>query len=243
MKHPLPPLLAGRLYFLEGYTRLLGLIRPELARILRAAKPFTLMSARNLTMLHREGRRTLAAGVEGVFMEIGVHRGGSAAILAELIKDQPDRHLHLFDRWGDLPEPTEQDGFRAEEYRRDRIADKLAELSNDPPFAATKHLIEEIVKFPTERVHYHPGWYSETLGQYSGGPIAFVSLDCDYYESVRLALDFIDRHAAAAATIVADDYGFWPGVKTAIEEWAAQTRRKVRIQPLSTGPAVLRLQG
>ena len=243
MKQSLPPLLLARLYFLDAYTHLLGLIRPELARIVRAVRPFTLMSARNLAILQREGQRILAAGIKGHFMEIGVHRGGSAAILAELIQHQPDRHLHLFDRWGDLPDPTEQDGFRAEEYRKDRIAGKLAKLRSERPLTAAKHVIEEVVRFPSERVHYHPGWYSETLEQYSGGPIAFASLDCDYYESVRLALDFIDRHAAAAATIVVDDYGFWPGVRPAIEEWAAQTRRNVHVQPLVTGPAVLRLQG
>lgn len=243
MSYRLHPLLAGRFYFLAGYTLLLGLIRPKLARMLRTVKPYTLMSAHNLTILHREGRRTLAAGVEGDFVEIGVHRGGSAAILAELIKDQPDRHLHLFDRWGDLPEPTERDGFRREEYRKDRIADKLAKLGDDPPLAATKQLIEENLKFPAGRVHYYIGWYFDTLAEYSGGPIAFASIDCDYYESVRPALDFVDRHAAAAATIVVDDYGFWPGVRTAIEDWTAETRRHVRIQPLSAGLAILRLQG
>lgn len=242
-----PPALqfAGHPYYPErlGYMRLLSLVRPKLARLLRTNKPYTLMSARNLTTLFREGQRTLGARVKGDFVEIGVHRGGSAGILAELIKADHDRHLHLFDRWGDLPEPTEQDGNRYEEYRKDRIADKLAELRDNPPLEASKHLLERELGFPPQRLHYYPGWYDETLAQYSGGPIAFASLDCDYFESVKLALELIDRHAAPTATIVADDYGGWPGAKMAIDQWMTATRRRVRIYPLRTGPAVIRLEG
>lgn len=243
--YPPDPLLAGHPYWPErlGYSRLLGLVSPKLSRLLRTAKPYTLMSARNLTTLYREGRRTLREGIDGDFVEIGVHRGGSAAILASLIKDQPMRHLHLFDRWGDLPEPTERDGNRYEEYRRDRIPDKLAQLRDNPPLAAAQELIERGIGFPTDRLHYYSGWYDETLANYSGRPIAFASLDCDYYESVKVALDFVERHAAPRATIVADDYGSWPGARTAIDEWLGTTQRKVQIYPLSTGPAVLRVRG
>jgi len=247
MKHfyPPAPLLAGHPYFPArlGYMRLLGLLRPDIARVLRTAEPFTLMGVRNLTTLYREGQRILRLGVEGDFIEIGVHRGGSAAVLASQILEWTNRHLHLFDRWGDLPEPTVRDGNRYDEYRKDRIGDKLADLRDNPPLGAAKHLIEETIGFPAERLHYYPGWYSETLPEYSGQSIAFASLDCDYYESMKLALEFVDRHAARSATIVADDYGTWPGAKAAVDEWLATTRRKLRFHPLRTGPAVLRLQG
>ena len=243
--YPPAPLLAAHPYYPErlGYVRLLRLMRPELAGLLQAVKPYTLMSARNLTTLYREGLRTLRKGVPGDFMEIGVHRGGSAGVLAQLIKDRGDRQLHLFDRWGDLPEPTERDGFRREQYRKDKIPDKLADLRDDPPLDAARHLLEELIAFPTGRLHYYPGWYSETFADYGGRPIAFASLDCDYYESVKLALAFIDQYASASATIVADDYGSWPGAKAAIDEWISGTSRKVRVYPLGTGPAVLRIEG
>ena len=243
--YPPAPLLAGHPYLPErlGYMRMLGLVQPDVARLLRTAKPYTLMSARNLTTLYREGRRILRAGVEGDFVEIGVHRGGSAGVLAALVGQLGDRHLHLFDRWGDLPEPTERDGNRYDEYRKDRIADKLATLRDNPPLVATQKLIEGILQFPRQRLHYYAGWYSDTLAEYSGGPIAFASLDCDYYESMKPALEFIDRHAATSATIVADDYRGWPGAKAAIDEWLGRTRRQVRIYPLRTGPAILRLHG
>lgn len=240
-----PPalLLAGHPYWPErlGYSRLLRLLSPGLGSLLETVAPYTLMSRRNLTTLHREGLRTLRQGTRGDFIEIGVHRGGSAGVLAALLRPEPDRSLHLFDRWGDLPEPTERDGFRREEYRKDRIADKLAHLRDDPPLARTRTLIEDTLRFPAGRLHYYPGWYAETFAAYAGGPIAFASLDCDYYESVRDALTFLDRHAAPSATIVADDYGSWPGARTAVDEWIRTTARTVHCYPLPTGPAILRL--
>jgi hypothetical protein len=224
-----------------GYVQLLGLINPELARLLRETKSYSLVNARNRTTLYREGRSILRRGVVGDFVEIGVHRGGTAAMLASLIKGDENRRLHLFDRWGDLPEPTEEDGFRQDEYRKDRIPEKLARLREDPPLERTRHLIEKVLGFPRERLQYYPGWYSETFADYPGTPIAFASLDCDYYESVRDALQLVDRFASPDATIVADDYGSWPGARTAIDEWISQTSRGVRLYPLRTGPAVLRL--
>jgi O-methyltransferase len=239
------PSLAFHPYIPErlGYVQLLRLTNPALARLLVETKPYSLVNARNRTTLYREGRATLRRGVPGDFIEIGVHKGGTAAMLASLIKNDQGRHLHLFDRWGDLPEPTEEDGFRREEYRRDRIADKLKRLRDDPPLERTKHLIEEVLGFPSDRLRYYPGWYSETFEDYPGTPIAFASIDCDYYESVRDALQFVDRFASLGATIIADDYGSWPGAKTAVLDWINQTDREVRLYPLRTGPAVLRLSG
>ena len=237
------PSLAFHPYIPErlGYVQLLRLLNPALARLLIETKPYSLVNARNRTTLYREGRGTLRRGVAGDFIEIGVHKGGTAAMLASLIKDDDERQLHLFDRWGDLPEPTEEDGFRRDEYRKDRIADKLARLRDDPPQERARHLIEDVLGFPRDRLHYYPGWYSETFEDYPGTPIAFASIDCDYYESVRDALEFVDRFASPGATIVADDYGSWPGARTAIEEWISRTDREVRLYPLRTGPAVLRL--
>jgi hypothetical protein len=241
--YPPSAALAGHPYMPErlGYQRLLRLLNPKLASLLRTTKPYTLMSGRNRTTLYREGQRVLRAGVPGAFVEIGVHRGGSAGVLAGLIKDLPERELHLFDRWGDLPHPTEEDGIRGEEYRKDRIADKLAWLREDPPLDRTRHLLEEVLDFPRDRLHYYPGWYSDTFATYSGAPIAFASLDCDYYESMRDALEFVDRFASPDATIVADDYGGWPGARKAVDDWISATSRKARLYALTTGPAVIRL--
>ena len=207
-----------------GFVTMLGLVAKPLARLIGIGDDFTLMSARKRTTLYREGKSVLDQNVPGHFVEIGVHRGGSAVILAGLIEKQPKRRLHLFDRWGDLPEPSKEDGFRQQEYAKDNIPEKLQELVNNDPLVATKLVLEKELGF--QHAQYHQGWYDDTLPEYSDGPIAFASIDCDYYDSVVLSLDFVKRHASPGCRIVLDDYDHWPGAKQANSLRANEFLRK-----------------
>jgi len=234
-----PPGIAFHPYLPErlGFSRLVKLISPELTKLLRTTDEFTLVPRRNRVTLWREARRVLKRGIPGDFVEIGVHRGGTAGILASVLRNHPGRTLHLFDRWGDLPDPVAQDGIKAAEYRKDQIADKLAELVERPPLPDAKVLLHERLGFPTSRTRYWEGWYSDTFPAYDGGSIAFASVDCDYYESVRDSLAFLTPLLSPGATIVIDDYGTWPGARAAADEWANGRR----LYALPTGPAVIRL--
>ena len=235
-----PPGIAFHPYLPErlGFSRLVGVLSPELDRVLRMTDRYTLAPRRNRVTLWREARRILDRGVAGDFIEIGVHRGGTAGVLAHVLKGQ-DRMLHLFDRWGDLPEPTAKDGFRADEYRRDRIPEKLADLRDRPPLPDAKQLIHTDFGFPESSTRYWEGWYSDTFPAYDGDRVAFASVDCDYYESVRDSLAFLTPLLAPGATIVLDDYSTWPGAKAAADEWLGG--RAARLYPMPTGPAVIRL--
>jgi O-methyltransferase len=227
-----------------GFRRVLRRTNGELADLLDKTDAYTLVTARSRTTLYREARGVIDRKVPGDFIELGVHRGGSAAVLAHVLKDQPDRKLHLFDRWGDLPETTEEDGYRAEQYRRDNIPEKLAYLRDDPPLPAAKRVIEKIVGFPKDRLFYYPGWYNETLGEYKGGPIALASVDCDYYESVKPALAFIEQHMSPGGVIIIDDYGTWPGARRAVHEWLDAKPGRASLHVLKRmGNAVLRVAG
>jgi O-methyltransferase len=232
-----PPGIALHPYLPErlGFSRLLGVLSPELHTLLLATDPFTLVIRRNRVTLWREARRILDRGVPGDFVEIGVHRGGTAGVLAHMLKNEA-RTLHLFDRWGDLPEPTARDGVKAEEYRKDRIPEKLADLKDRPPLRDTKALLGKI---GFDRVRYWEGWYKDTFPAFDGGKIAFASVDCDYYESVRDSLAFLTPRLSPGATIILDDYGAWPGARAASDEWLSG--RQAKVYPLPTGPAVVRL--
>jgi len=235
-----PPGIAFHPYLPErlGFSRLVKLMSPKLDRVLRTTDRYTLAPRRNRVTLWREAGRILDRGVPGDFIEIGVHRGGTAGVLAHLLKGT-GRTLHLFDRWGDLPEPTAKDGFRAEEYRRDRIPDKLADLRDRPPLPDAKQLIHRHLNFPESQTRYWEGWYSDTFPAYDGDGVAFASVDCDYYESVRDSLAFLAPLLALGATIVLDDYSTWPGAKAAADDWLSG--RDARLYLMPTGPAVIRL--
>jgi len=224
-----------------GFRRVLRLVNPEAEDLLRRTDPHTLVVGRSRITLLRESRNVLQRGVPGDFVEFGVHKGGSAAMLASAIVNDPRRQLHLFDRWGDLPEPTDEDGFRKKQYARSKIPEKLAALEGVMDEA--RYVIEEVAGFPKDRVHYYQGWFNDTLKDYPGRPIAFASIDCDYYEAVKQVLALCDQYASPGATFVTDDYGSWPGAKQAIDEWLASTRRKVRLGQLRRmGTAVLHVE-
>jgi len=236
LRYALHPYLPEKL----GFRQVLGLVNPTDAKLLRDTDDHTLVIARSRVTLLREGRDVLDRGVPGDFVEFGVHKGGSAAMLATVIKGDPTRQLHLFDRWGDLPEPTEEDGYRKDQYARSKIEHKIATLSG--VFDEAKHVVEDVAKFPKDRVHYYQGWYDDTLKEFPDRPIAFASIDCDYYESVKPVLKLCDEHASPGATFIIDDYGTWPGARRAVHEWMESTRRKVRLTPVLRGSnAVLHL--
>ncbi|HEY6662943.1 MAG TPA: TylF/MycF/NovP-related O-methyltransferase [Sphingomicrobium sp.] len=235
----LHPYLPSRL----GFERLLMLTSPTLGRAVRDSGEFSITPNRARVTIYREALAVLDRGISGDIAVIGAHRGGTAAPLALLLKDRPGRHLHLFDRWGDLPDPTPEDGFRAEQYRKDRIPEKLAELSKRPPLDDCRHVMHDIVGLPERQVAYYPGWFDETLaegGPYPGAPLAFALVHCDYYQSVKRALAFVDRHVADGGAAIVNDYWWWPGSKQATDEYLASVKRPVGLKIGALKQAVLR---
>jgi O-methyltransferase len=217
LRYGLHPLLPARL----GFRRLLALTNPRLSSVLRETDAFTLVPARSRVTLARAAQNVLDRHVPGDFVEFGVHRGGTAAVLAALLlRAETGRTLHLFDRWGDLPEPSSEDGAQKQRYARANIPEKLRDLINHPPLDSTRQLMASI---GFEALRYYQGWYDDTLPAYEGRPIAFASVDCDYYKSVRLVLDFIHARASPGCIILVDDYGDeWPGAKQATDEFCLQ---------------------
>lgn len=225
-----------------GFRRLLRLTDPGLARMLDATRAYSITPDRPRVTIYRSARNVIDRDVNGDMAVIGASRGGSAAMLALLLREQPERQLHLFDRWGDLPDPSPEDGFRAEQYRKDRIGDKLADLADRPPLDDARHVMHDLAGLGDNQVRYYPGWFDETLdeeGPYSGRPLAFVLVHCDYYRSVARALAFVDRHMTKGGIALINDYSFWPGSKQATEEYLTAATRPIRLRFSAARQALL----
>lgn len=221
-----------------GFRTALKIANPSVYRVLEKTRTVTLAGPRVQVAQLRECRDVLRRGVPGDVVEFGVHRGGTAAVLAYALLNEPNRHLHLFDRWGDLPEPTEEDGFRKETHRRADRLDRIAKLHDT--LDTVKSLIETSVGLPRDRVSYYQGWFDDTIKDYPGNPIAYASIDTDYYESTVPVLDMCARYASPHATFFIDDYATWPGARQATDEFLDKTKRKVRLSHLPTGNAIMR---
>jgi len=160
--------------------------------------------------------RSLA--LEGDVCEFGVAQGATSALLAgELV--QTAKRLWLFDSFEGLPRPTD----------KDVLIDDIFELGSMERYAGTmaygsEHVIGRLreVGFPGSRVSIVPGFIERTIDK-PGLParVCFAYVDFDFYEPIKLALDFLDRVLPVGGHVVVDDYGwFSAGAKSAVDEFA-----------------------
>jgi hypothetical protein len=205
--------------------------------MLLATQSHTMLRQPKHVALYRQGDRVLRAGMPGAFAEFGVARGGGIGILARRLTSA-QRHLHLFDTWGELPAFTPEDGPAAGELTRwieEGGFEKLA--GSDPRGDAGRLLLHEL-GMPQELVSFHQGKFEDTLQDYAGDRIAFAHVDADWYTSSATVLEFLEHKLTEDAIVVADDFGYLPGVAKAFDEWQAGSHRSIRMIPGGKGQAV-----
>lgn len=165
----------------------------------------------------------LAGGctLTGAFVECGVWRGGSAAVLATF-GTQQGRETHLFDSFEGLPEPKPIDGKRAIKRVGGKYGGRLestGELVAEESFV--KGLLFKRLGLAENRIHIHKGWFQDTLptAKTSIQDIAILRLDGDWYDSTKVCLDELYDQVVAGGAIVVDDYGHYEGCQRAIDEF------------------------
>lgn len=132
---------------------------------------------------------------DGCFVEVGVYKGGSAYHLAKVADDQ-GRVLHLYDTFDGIP------------WRRDGIDEHPVGDFADTSVDAVRAAI------PTAVIH--EGTFPGTLA--ATGPIAFVHVDCDQYQSVRACITELWARMVPGAVMLFDDYGLLRGATLAVDE-------------------------
>jgi hypothetical protein len=174
-------------------------------------------------MLWDQCSQVLQANVPGAFVECGVWRGGSAAVIGLAIRHsgQP-RDLHLFDSFEGLPEPTDKDGIAAKEYSGGRAAGKLKSINQcEAGLGEVQSFLLGALGFDRSRTHFHAGWFQNTLPVIAPqlGPIALLRLDGDWYDSTRLCLEHLYPRVSPGGVVVMDDYWAWEGCRKATDEY------------------------
>jgi len=72
---------------------------------------------------------------------------------------------------------------------------------------------------PPDRIEIIQGRYEDILPyQTSAKAFDLVHIDCDWYESSRVVLDYLKDHLSPGAVLQIDDYGHWQGSRKAFEE-------------------------
>ena len=141
----------------------------------------------------------------GAFVEVGVYHGGTAWHLARAAEAQL-RGCFLYDTFSGIPHRSDGDSHQVGDFKDVTIE----QVIRDIPYAL---VIEGV--FPGSAIPM--------------GPIAFVHLDCDQYQSYREALEYFDSRMVKGGLIWCDDVPALPSAERAVREYAARFGRVVEV--------------
>ena len=185
------------------------------ARLVLSVKPkFTMVKNINLIHLYNLVGEANRRQIPGDIVERGVWNGGSAAIMGAADMDDGLRRelrtVWLFDSFQGLPPPGKNDG--------DLEKQTYFTGWNTGNVRLVRKVFEKI-EFPSDKLRIVPGWFNETLAREPIKDIAILHIDADWYESVKTVLEILYHRVATGGFVVLDDYGLWPGCRSAVLDY------------------------
>ena len=222
-------------------------LETEIEEAIKIVRPYTMLPAVRLASLYRQVVFCERHEITGCFVECGVWKGGAVALmaLANLKHGHHRRDLHLFDAFQDICEPDEAvDGAVAvretRKYSKGRMTGRLTPLrgfydrfGGAGSVSQNRELLERRVGYDAAYLHYHQGWFQETLprGASDVGEIAILRLDSDWYASTKVCLNSLGPKVVRGGFFIVDDFGTYEGCRRAVEEWIATANARVFLVP------------
>ena len=150
--------------------------------------------------------------------EFGVGRGGSSTLLAWLIGRYGGK-LTLYDVFGRIPAPTPRDGERAQDRYHEILNREGQDYYGNLPDLERAITADLQSVCSLAQVELVPGQYEHTLGNLDQKrEYDLVHIDCDWYESSRAVLAYLEHNLASGAILQVDDYSNWQGSRMAVDE-------------------------
>src|SRR3954465_13996416 len=185
----------------------------------------------HLTYLKPDNLRELAnsvldvekQGLDGLLIEAGTARGGSAIVMAAA--KAPERPLKVYDVFGMIPPPSEQDGADVHERYAKITAGGARGPGGQTYYGYRDDLYAEVTEsfsrlgVPAQErsVKLIKGLFEDTIE--GDDPVALAHLDGDWHESTMTCLERIAPRLVPGGRIVLDDYYQWSGCRTAVDEY------------------------
>ena len=185
-------------------------IRPKLLARLLGTSPF---EAYFIVQALAKGKN-----IRGDVCEFGVAEGETSALIANEILSSK-KVLHLFDSFDGLPKPTEKDQLKDDIFSLGSMEAYTGAMSCPEDMVCTRL---RAVGFPPQSFVIHKGFIEQVLRDDTNLPkeVSFAYVDFDFYEPIKLTLDFLHRTTSTGAIIIVDDYDFFStGAKTAVDEF------------------------
>lgn len=163
------------------------------------------------TPLHKKAQRTyvlyqfakLAHTLPGDIAEVGVYKGDTAKMLAEIFKDT-DKQIELFDTFSGLP-------------------GEVSPLRPQTDFSDTSP--EEVREYLKEyrQISFYKGYFPDSA-ENKDSTYCLVHLDADIAETIKVGLEYFYPKMTPMGIIVIDDYKskIWPEVTAVADKFAKE---------------------
>jgi lipopolysaccharide biosynthesis glycosyltransferase len=197
----------------------------ELERVIHAVR------REHLTYLDDDGLRTLAAAVErieveaieGLIVEAGTARGGSAITMAAA--KSPARRMKAYDMFGMIPPPGEKDGEDVHRRYATIASGSSKGIGGETYYGYRSDLLAEVTEsfvrhgLPIEanNIELTEGLFDDTITL--AEPVALAHLDGDWYASTMTCLTRIAPLLSVGGRLVIDDYDTWSGCRAAVDDY------------------------
>ena len=178
-------------------------------------KDYSLLSIERFYNIFRSVEYIANSRIPGDFVECGVFFGGSVMAMALFAKrfGIADRKFYLYDTFAGFPDNTADVDHMGEEV----------EMLRFPEF-------REVVRKNISRVDvdensfvFVEGPVERTLNETAPESICLLRLDTDYYESTLIELQVLYPLLTPRGVLILDDYGYFEGVRKAVDEYLAET--------------------
>lgn len=165
---------------------------------------------------------------DGIIIEVGCALGGSALVIAS--SKERTRSFYIYDVFGMIPPPSNQDGDDAHERYKTIASWESKGVGGNTYYGYEENLLEKVEQsfhnygLPTNEnnVYLIRGLFENTL--FVNKPVALAHIDCDWYESVMICLQRIEPHLVKGGVLIIDDYHTWAGCRKAVDVYFANKK-------------------
>ncbi|MBL1177938.1 TylF/MycF/NovP-related O-methyltransferase [Pantanalinema sp. GBBB05] len=192
--------------------------------LLRKVQPYTLSDCDRLQKLTQLAQYVNQHNIPGDFVECGVYKGGSAAVISNYLGEQ--RHLWLYDSFAGMPATSEKDSEAAKEY----IGGCLSSIED------VKQVMERVGTKPSQYT-IKPGWFNQTFQDKLPSQVALLHCDADWYDSVTLVLQTFYPLIPEGGCVILDDFGYWEGCREAFYDFCRQHNEKPILERVTNSQA------
>lgn len=199
--------------------------------------PYSLVGVGGLEVTYEAVKDVCERGISGDMVELGVARGGCAALMAGVMFDkgvrgQLQRRLWLFDSYEGLPDPTDAD-FNPE--LGNGTGDHVRPLPKGSCLGQldeVKYLMFNKNDFPRDKIEFVKGWFDDTVPvtKKEIQQIAVLRIDGDWYNSTKCCLENLYDKVSAGGYVVVDDYQSCYGCRRAVDEFIQKKELRPHIK-------------